>query len=359
MDAANSNHSALFSTGLNKLWNSTGTMRKSILLACIIVLAFCAWLLFHHTKEPITNSSQEAQTALTNRQSLNQPSQSVIPKPLPAPITQTPAPHPTPLTSNELEERAIAEWEKPIEFYGKVVDENTNPVQGATIQFQWSGRSDKVFTAATESDAAGLFSLHGKHGRSLDVSVGKKGYYSSRRDKTGFLYSLGPDIYSPEEWNPVIFHLRKKGEGASLVGLKRNYRIPRDGTPVSINLTTGATATSESGDFVVRCWTQDAGKRSGEKYDWRCVVSIPGGGAITNNDEFPFEAPEKGYVPSLEIAMPANVPDWRDTVELKFYYHLANGLYGRMTFTMVAFNQHFCMIDSALNPTGSRNLEPK
>ena len=108
----------------------------------------------------------------------------------------------------------------------------------------------------------------------------------------------------------------------------------------------------------MRCWTQDAGKRSGEKYDWRCVVSIPGGGAVTNNAEFAFEAPEQGYTPSLEIAMPAARADWQDDVDVKFYYRLADGRYGKMTFSMIAGGQHFCMIDSVLNPFGSRNLEP-
>lgn len=333
-------------------------MRKSILLFCIFVLAFCAWLLFHRTKEPITNSSQKVQTAPTNQPSQIQSGQSLTPKPLSAPITQTPASHPTPLTSNELEEHAIAAWEKPIEFYGKVVDENTNPVEGATIQFQWSGRSDKIFTAATESDADGLFSLHGKHGRGLNVFVSKEGYYSSRRDKTGFLYSLGPDIYSPEEWNPVIFHLYKKGVGESLINIKQNYHVPRDGTPLGINLTTGKAEMGGSGDLVVRCWTDDQGKPSSAKYDWHCIVTIPGGGLVLSDKEFAFLAPENGYVSTNEIAMPADRPDWRNDVDVKFFYELPNGDYGRMIFSMIAGGQHFCMIDSLLNPTGSRNLEP-
>jgi hypothetical protein len=37
---------------------------------------------------------------------------------------------------------------------------------------------------------------------------------------------------------------------------------------------------------------------------------------------------------------------------------VADGRYGRMTFSMIAGGQHFCMIDSVLNPSGSRNLEP-
>jgi hypothetical protein len=109
----------------------------------------------------------------------------------------------------------------------------------------------------------------------------------------------------------------------------------------------------------VQCWTEDQGKRSGQKYNWHCVVTIPSGGAITNDDEFPFEAPEKGYFPSLEIAMQANHPDWTSDVNLECFYRLADGRYGRMTFSMIAGGDHFCMIDSFLNPTGSRNLEPR
>jgi hypothetical protein len=56
--------------------------------------------------------------------------------------------------------------------------------------------------------------------------------------------------------------------------------------------------------------------------------------------------------------MPANKPDWKDDVDLKFYYRLADGRYGRMTFSMIAGGQHFFMIDSLPNPSGSRNLEP-
>ncbi len=36
---------------------------------------------------------------------------------------------------------------------------------------------------------------------------------------------------------------------------------------------------------------------------------------------------------------------------------MADGRYGRMTFSMIAGGQHFCMIDSFLNPSGARNWE--
>jgi protocatechuate 3,4-dioxygenase beta subunit len=37
----------------------------------------------------------------------------------------------TPEAINERRKQAMAEWQKPIEFYGKVIDENSNPVENA------------------------------------------------------------------------------------------------------------------------------------------------------------------------------------------------------------------------------------
>lgn len=255
----------------------------------------------------------------------------------------------------------LDKWQAPIDFYGKVIDQNSNPVNMANIHFQWNEfpTEDGMRNADIRSDTQGLFSLEGAIGLTLKVSVGKNGYYSSSMNNNFYTYgSLGGAKFFPDSQNPVVFHLRKKGRGESLITLKRNYRIPRDGTPTAINLSSGASSTSDNGDFVVQCWTKDAGKHSGKKYDWHCVMTIPGGGAITNDDEFAFEAPETGYKPSLEISMPADRPDWRNDVDLKFYYLLANGCYGRMTFSMIAGGQHFCMIDSVFNPSGSRDLEP-
>ena len=87
------------------------------------------------------------------------------------------------------------------------------------------------------------------------------------------------------------------------------------------------------------------------------LSDIPAGGMVATDQEFAFLAPQEGYTASAEIAMPADRLDWKDDVDLKFFYRLADGRYGRMTFSMVAFGQHFCMIDSFLNPSGSRNLE--
>jgi hypothetical protein len=252
----------------------------------------------------------------------------------------------------------LAAWQTPIEFYGKVIDEKSNAVAGVQVNFNWVETPTESGNRQTntESDAEGLFSLQGQRGPNLSVTISKEGYYPA---SGGARYGpFGNPDFTPDARNPVVFQLRKKGAGASLVAMKRNYGIPRDGTPVAIDLVSGASVTGENGNLIVRCWTNDQGKQSGEKYDWRCVVTVPGGGVVLTDEELALLAPEIGYKPTAEINMPADTQGWKDEVDLKFYYRLADGRYGRMTFSMIAGGQHFCMIDSVLNPTGSRNLEP-
>jgi hypothetical protein len=340
-------------------------MRKSVWIICFTAAVFCILLVMskRHQKTVIpqdnitTNEQAQASAQPVPQQTTTQPT---VPATISSSASSTP-PVVSLTDSNSVDPRLLAQWQASITFYGKVIDENSNPVPGVSIHFRWSEKptADGMRTEDTQSDAQGLFSLQGKVGRSLTVWYNKDGYYSSQRGQESFNYALGPDIYSPDPQNPTILKLHSKGNGESLISLKQNYRIPRDGTPVAINLTTGKATQGENGNLVVQCWTKDDGKRPGDKYDWRCVVSIPGGGAVATEDEFPFQAPASGYSPSIEIDMPADRSDWQDNADLKFYYQLSNGFYGRMTFSMIAGGHHFCMIDSLLNPTGSQNLEPQ
>lgn len=341
-------------------------MRKQIWIPCVVVLAICLLLILkvtqHKPSEALTNQvGQSPQPKIVeNTQTAGVPSQpetTSIPKPPPALVAEAKSLS-TPEGSNAFQQRVLANWQRPIDFYGIVMDENTNPVAGANVTFKLAETpsEDGNRTANTKSDAEGLFSLHGEHGPSLEIWVSKEGYYASHKGRMGVSYLHGD--FSPDPQNPVIFYLRKKGVGENLIEVKQNYRVARDGTPLGIDLTTGKSTTGGSGDLVVECWTDDQGKPSGAKYAWHCVVTIPGGGLVLSDEEFPFLAPESGYALTNQISMPADRPDWTSDVDLKFFYRLADGRYGRMTFSMIAGGQHFCMIDSVLNPSGSRNLEP-
>jgi hypothetical protein len=205
------------------------------------------------------------------------------------------------------------QWRTPISFYGKVVDDKGEPVSGADIDFGWNNLSGSPSKKA-KSDADGMFSLEGEQGKVLEVKVSKPGYYTSKMDRGYFYYAGKNENFLPDSNNPVIYHLRKKGEAEHLVVLKQNYRVPRDGTPLELDLLHGKQVSQ--GDLKVRCWTSDQGKRSGAKYDWTCVITFPGGGLLESTNEFDFVAPEAGYQTSYQIQMFESQPEgWKSDVE--------------------------------------------
>ena len=255
-------------------------------------------------------------------------------------------------------ERAKDEWRAPIEFYGRVVDENDAGVPNARAFFVWTDLSKEGHsTQATTSDAAGLFSLTGVRGKHLSVTVECDRYYPSKSNITGFTYS-GEDVnFVPKVREPVIFRLQKKGNAEALVVAKRkSFAIPRDGTPVDIDLIKRKPVPLGSGHLRVECWTYAEGAE--QRYNWKCKISIPGGGLIRSEKEFDFIAPADPYAPYDVIDMPAALDTrWQSDVERRYFFKLPNSTYGRLTFAMIVGGDHFCIIEGFINPSGSRNLE--
>ncbi len=251
----------------------------------------------------------------------------------------------------------------PISFYGKVLDQNGNPVPEAHIEYSaidkfWADGSRYQGT----SDDNGNFSISDIKGAGLLVTVGKNGYDSiNGKSSQAFGYGMPPDSSRkspPTKDTPSIFVLRKKVIGEPLFTVARTFRIPRNGSPVEINLKTAISVPAGQGDLVIACWTNDQEQDANRHYDWQCRFSVPGGGLVQSQDETDYQAPIEGYQPSVEISMPHNAENWRSDVSGEYYLKLANGTYARAKINMIAGGDHFVRITSYLNPQqGSRNLE--
>ena len=179
------------------------------------------------------------------------------------------------------------------------------------------------------------------------------------QDKCGFLYSLGPDIYSPDSLNPVVFHLQKKGQGVELItsqnGIRPNLaiRIPKDGTPIRVDFF--QKQASATGQLEI---SQNKPPWQGAT-NWSFSLSIPDGGLVENQDEFQFEAPETGYQPKIEYNFAKAEPDWTTHVTKQFYIVFGQPRkYGCLRFES-DISQETVFVTYAINPTGSRYLEPK
>jgi Carboxypeptidase regulatory-like domain len=138
-------------------------------------------------------------------------------------------------------------FDDPITFYGKVIDQNGDPVPGATVNYTAMDKFDAPGSQYEgKSDANGFFSISGIGSAALSVGVRKGGYYMIHGKSAGaFAYGVGPDSTRsepPTKDNPAIFVLQKMGIAEPLIPLSTGgIKVPKNGTPVSIDLATGQT----------------------------------------------------------------------------------------------------------------------
>lgn len=145
-----------------------------------------------------------------------------------------------------------------------------------------------------------------------------------------------------------------------MIRYDKSFVMPKDGTPVLIDLPAGKVVASSQNAVQVEAWINDSEKIDRWKFNWKCRVSVPNGGLQIYDEVFPFLAPEENYVLEEVIDMPAtNNPSWSNQARRNYYIRTADGKYGRMVFTMVPAGDHFCELNLYFNPTDSRNLEPK
>ena len=176
-------------------------MKKTFFYGAIItVIGICLFLVFKKPKWQTTPTSEVQQAASLQMTNTSQPSQNISVAPAQSAQIQIPA-------SNESMQQKLGSLSNAvqnlstqvhgqIEFYGKVIDENNQPIEGANIEFVWA----QMFplpegTPSTNviSDREGLFSLSGAFGARLGVHVSKAGYYYVRNlNVDSFSYSTLP-----------------------------------------------------------------------------------------------------------------------------------------------------------------------
>ncbi|MCX6937919.1 MAG: carboxypeptidase-like regulatory domain-containing protein [Verrucomicrobia bacterium] len=244
------------------------------------------------------------------------------------------------------------EWKMPIEFYGKVVDDKDQPIEKTTIRFQWTDLSrEGTSEYNTISDSQGLFRLDGVTGKNLGVQVRKEGYkhyFIGTQFSFEYAAYFEDSFHVPDRNNPVIFRLRKNREAEALifrnnqeaeiaVGQKRSFSIGSSGAAVVIERLPDI---------------PDYGRRG-----WAARVSVPGGGLVLSTEEFPFEAPENGYAPFIEVTDKTPKPlVWQSDNGAAFFVKTPQG-YGRITVRNTQ-GAAWVYVTSYLNPNpNSRNLE--
>ncbi len=276
---------------------------------------------------------------------------------------------------------------KPILFFGKVVDQFEKPVVGAAVVAGiakidpenpnavsgWI--SVKEFRVTTDGD--GLFDLKG-HGTSLHINkIELPGYeLDLLAEPTTFKYSRyeGGEIHSPAPSKPVVIHLRKKGKpvfmAVSMSKIDFRFRLDPEKQP-------------EKGIYLVKPWLTETGQegilprgktlklndRRKDETDLKfvaewtadaCVIrflpQLTSSGIIVT-DELLYEAPESGYEQEgdFRIQLPAPYE-----VRKHLYVKSEDGrYYSRIDVVISVRSKNLVNIAGVVctNATGPRNLE--
>jgi len=246
-----------------------------------------------------------------------------------------------------------------VNFFGKVVDQNSNPVPDVKIDAtvrHWHvlalyfGASWPHLTAKTDKD--GQFRLHGASGDSITPVFQKDGYE----------VELEGPCYGPQSsvTNPVIFKMYPTNLHEELISFERSFHIVPDGRTYFINLTNGTIAESGQGDIKVWIKYPEQAVR-GQLYDWACEIDVVDGGLCQDGSYYRSVAPVEGYVPAFKFQNQIKGGQRGGTGEKRFYIKMKNGpVYGKMTIELHApYNDKIpglIRLSYAINPSGSRIL---
>lgn len=263
----------------------------------------------------------------------------------------------------------------PIVFYGKVIDQNNQPVEGvrvAAFYNRWSvsglveqrpGRMTNYFS----SDGKGQFEVKGIRGSSMTIQLEKEGYELAPHSRMSFAFDPGAlERYVPDLANPVVYHMWKRLGAAELEGLSFESMIPSDGQSIWIAEKSDKGSRAELPDAILKL-TVNRERRmvtfaDKSPYKWNFEIDMLGGGIQKTDDLFLYQAPETGYNPILTVLHEASDPNWIREQTFIFYFKTNKNKYGRGEIFVSNWENEsevYCRMSITWNPDGSRNLEPK
>jgi hypothetical protein len=256
----------------------------------------------------------------------------------------------------------------PVAFYGKVVDQDGNPLAETRIDLDVRETymlpaptfdyTSKTTHAQTQAGADGRFELTGVKGDSVTVKrLTKEGYEPELEQKHYGIFGAQDTTID----NPVVFRMWRTNIHESLTTGGKSFVIIPDGRHYAIDLINGTIAEGDGGDLVA--WiNRPESVKWGQRYDWSCEVTLPTGGMIESESQAMFIAPEAGYTNGFAYQEQANPYRWSGaTGDRRFYIQLRNGqMYGRVVINLYAnfYGKQPAMIELsyAINPSGSRLL---
>ena len=237
-----------------------------------------------------------------------------------------------------------------LNFYGLVVDENSNVIAGANVNtivlVMSPGQDAHSQTSSLVSGSDGRFSIEKQWGQQIMVKVSKASYLDTtwQTFRYGNIGGVEPRYY-PDQNNPAVFVLYAKANSetnsASLFSFNKVFGLPHDGSSTRIDLTTGQIVPT-GGDLIVSINCPEPYTNLKE-FSWEISINVVGGGLIeahpiNNQIENMQDAPSDGYSEGFDLKYDANSPDYRRQLDDLYYISSRNGqVYAKVRRHMTTF----------------------
>ena len=249
----------------------------------------------------------------------------------------------------------------PLDFYGRVVDQDGNPLHGVRIDLRlrhWNtAYSGSSTTVNLETDTKGHFHAVDATGDAFDIeSILKAGYELEPNTRRGYRAKGGSAAA------PVEFKMWRSDIKEALISDSKSYRIVPDGRGYFIDLRNSTIGETGVGDIKasINYVTEVV---HGQTYDWSAQITVPNGGLLeeTNVNSSMYLAPTNGYKSKFQLTQQILGGQSGSIGTRRFFLKLKNGeQYGRMEIQMNApYNSQVpgrIRISHAINPSGSRTL---
>jgi hypothetical protein len=267
---------------------------------------------------------------------------------------------------------AVEQGNVPIDFFGKVVDQDGAPLAGvqinANVRAQVAvGESYITVFPKTNlaSDADGFFEIQGMKGDALTLeSLKKDGYEANASSSRVFNYGRG---FSSDRNAPVILKMWKTGQHATLIKGEKFAKISTDGRHYAIDLINGTISEAQGAKGDLQVWIQRAGDAQPTgKYKWAVELKAFDGGILQETDTQFAEmtsAPGDGYTNGYASSHEPSDSTWTKWEADKMFYVQLNGgkTFGRVDLGVDSFADRNSglgelHIQYAVNPSGSKVL---
>lgn len=350
-------------------------MKRNITLglACLLLLLLlAAWLL----RSPVRHHVPPGEQARASATPATRPASTPAVAPKTDARSGSSAAVLTPAKQELYEERARKlgeEMNRPVAFFGRIIDQDGKPVQGIPVKLGLSffGKIVRAGLLPSHSDfeqitdAAGEFVIEGRSGLSLDVALPTRRDYDF--DPKGLQVMFQDEaagkpagVMSTRE-KPYVFHAYRKGKSEQLTkGAIAFYDCVPDDRPYVVRLGNSKVVEGAgSGDFTIS-FQRQAGTMTQAPYDWTVRIDGRDMELMPSNDEFMYTAPASGYSDSWSYSQPRDATDFKREVTIRFYVRRKNGsMYGRVELQLISDYRERSgfVLNYWENPKGSRNLE--